>query len=72
MDIKALARELADLRFSTGYAFENGTPFDEALDADRAEALLTAMLDRGYIVSHLEVDSPSICEPADEQHETVR
>jgi hypothetical protein len=66
MDIKALAREFADLRFSSGYTFENGTPFYEALNAERAEALLTALLDRGYIVSHREVQSPSIQESGQE------
>ena len=60
MDIKGLAQELADLPFNSGYAFENGTPFHEALNAKRAEALLLALLDRGYIVSRHEVASPSI------------
>lgn len=71
MDIKAFARELADLQFPTGYAFENGMPFIETLGADRAEGLLNALLHRGYVLSHVEVESPSICEAGHEQHEPV-
>lgn len=59
MDIKALARELAALRFDTGYTFENGKPFCEALDAKRAEALLNALLELGYVLTP-RVQSPSI------------
>jgi hypothetical protein len=62
MDIKKLARELSDLRFESGYIFENGTPFFEILGLRRAEGLLNAFRDRGYIVSPITVDSPSLCE----------
>jgi hypothetical protein len=71
MDIKALASELADLRIDTGYIFENGAPFYEALKAERAEALLKALLERGYVLCHLQVDSPSIYESDDHQHDPV-
>lgn len=63
MDIKTLARELTDLEVKTGYRFENGAPFCEALDTRRAEALLHALLDRGYVVTHPDVESPSISAP---------
>ena len=49
-------RRLAELRLQTGYAFENGTPFYEKLGEKRAEALLKALLARGYrIVSKQEL-----------------
>lgn len=71
MNIKGLARELAVLRINTGYRFENGAAFYEALDAERVEALLKALLDRGYVLAHPEVDSPSIGEPTPAEHDPV-
>ena len=59
MDIKALAQELADLPFYSDYSFENGMPFHEALNAKRAEALLMALLERGYLLSRRDEKSPS-------------
>jgi len=71
MDIDALARELAGLQVDSGYTFENGTPLYQALSAGRTEALLCALRDRGFIVSHREVESPPIQE-AGHQHDPVR
>jgi len=72
MDIKALAQELADLPLHTGYTFENGKRFCETLNAERAEALLNALLERGYVLSYREVESPSIHEAEHEQREPAR
>ena len=71
MDIKALARDLADLRFETGYTFENGTPFFEILGLERAEGLLNALRHRGYIISPTIVDTPSIGEPPQRGHKAA-
>jgi len=70
MDINALARELAGLRIDSGYAFENGTPFYQPLNVEQAKRLLRALRDRGFIVSHREVDSPPI-QDAGHQHDPV-
>jgi hypothetical protein len=49
-------RELAELRFPTGYVFENGTLFYEKLGDDRAKGLLKALQAQGYrIVREREV-----------------
>ena len=49
-------RELAELRFPTGYVFENGTLFYEKLGDDRARGLLNALHAQGYrIVREREV-----------------
>jgi hypothetical protein len=71
MDIKKLARELADLRFESGYTFDNGTPFRETLGPDRAEGLLKALQAHGYVVMATTVESPSICEDVHRTDETV-
>jgi hypothetical protein len=69
MNIKALAQELADMPFDTDYTFENGKRFCEALNAERAEALLNALLERGYVVSYRKVESPSIHESGRDERE---
>ncbi len=71
MDISALARELAGLQVDSGYTFEDGTPFYQALSAERAEALQCALRDRWFMVSHREVESPPIQEGG-HQHDPVR
>jgi hypothetical protein len=60
MDIKAIAQELADLPVYSDYTFENGMRFSQKLGAKRIEALLLALLDRGYVLRRREVESPSI------------
>ena len=40
--------ELAELRFPTGYVFENGTLFYEKLGDERARGLLKALQAQGY------------------------
>lgn len=69
MDIGRLARELADVRFDTGYRFENGQPHRESIGLERAEALLAALDKLGYEVSRPCIDAPSICGPAEGEHE---
>ena len=41
-------RQLAELRLPTGHVLKSGTPFYEKLGEKRAEALLKALLARGY------------------------
>jgi hypothetical protein len=52
MNIRSLARELADLQIETGYTFQDGTPFHEKLGEQRAERMLKALQDHGYTISH--------------------
>jgi len=60
-------RQLAELRLLTGYAFENGTPFYEKLGEKRAEALLKALLARGYrIVSEQDARRATSLTPSDD------
>jgi len=60
-------RQLAELRLLTGYAFENGTPFYEKLGEKRAEALLKALLARGYrIVSEHDARWATSLTPSDD------
>jgi hypothetical protein len=40
--------ELAELRYETGYVFENGTVFYERLGEERALGILSARDARGY------------------------
>jgi hypothetical protein len=42
------AQKLARLPLSTGYEFENGTPYYDKLGDERAAALLTALSAEGY------------------------
>ena len=70
MDINALARELAGLQVNSGYIFENGTPFRQPLTEEQAKGLLRALRDRGFIMSHREVESPPIQE-AGHQHDPM-
>src|SRR5262245_9869221 len=60
-------RQLAELRLQTGYAFENGTPLYEKLGEKRAEALLKALLARGYrIVPEQDVRRTTSLTPSDD------
>jgi hypothetical protein len=61
------ARQLAKLRLQTGYAFENGMPLHEKLGGKRAEALLKALLARGYrIVSEQNARRATSLTPSDD------
>jgi hypothetical protein len=42
------AQKLARLPLSTGYVFENGTPYYDKLGDERAAALLNALSAEGY------------------------
>jgi len=44
-------RELAELRYETGYVFENGTVFYETLGDERAAGLLKALQVNGYRIA---------------------
>jgi len=59
-------RQLAELRLPTGHVLESGTPFYEKLGEKRAEALLKALLARGYrIVPEQDVRRSTSLTPSD-------
>ena len=59
-------RRLAELRLPTGHVLESGTPFYEKLGEKRAEALLKALLARGYrIVSEQDARRATSLTPSD-------
>jgi hypothetical protein len=60
MDIQKLAEQLAGLRFQSGHAFDNGTPFYETLSKESAEGLLRALQSKGYVLGRETFASPSI------------
>lgn len=63
MDIGKLAKELAQLRYETGYRFENGESFQKSLSQQDVHGLLLALRDRGLQLSHdaaPHVESPAI------------
>ena len=60
MDIQKLAEQLAGLRFQSGHAFDNGTPFYETLSKESAEGLLRALQSKGYVLGRENFASPSI------------
>ena len=60
-------RQLAELRLPTGHVLESGTPFYEKLGEKRAEALLKALLARGYrIVSEHDARRATSLTPSDD------
>lgn len=52
MNIETLAKELAGLRYETGYRFENGEPFRKRLSEQDVRGILSALRERGFSVSH--------------------
>ena len=60
-------RQLAELRLPTGHVLESGMPFYEKLGEKRAEALLKALLARGYrIVSEHDARRATSLTPSDD------
>jgi hypothetical protein len=76
LDVEKLARELANLRYDTGYRFENGMPFCERLGEAGVRAVLNALQERGHTIAQdtpPQVESPSLYDEEERRsHASVR
>jgi hypothetical protein len=75
LDVEKLARELANLRYDTGYRFENGMPFCEQLSEAGVRAVLNALQGRGHAAAQdgpPQVESPSIYDETRRPHTPAR
>ena len=74
MDIEKLARKLSDLRYDTGYRFENGSVFHKRLSRIDLCAVLTELQERGYTILHNtpHVESPLIYGPQHPENQQAR
>jgi hypothetical protein len=75
LDVEKLARELANLRYDTGYRFENGMPFCEQLSEAGVRAVLNALQGRGHTAAQdvpPQVESPSLYDEERRPHTPAR